>query len=425
MSEAQVPNENLQAQKTKSAVVSLASVIAGHDADLVGQENRGERTQVAFQAVTLLWAFAFAAMLWWAYLRLLTTPEVAVGIALFIACGIYLLDRSIVASDWHPTGVLKLKNWHKDLARWGGLTTRIVLAFILSYATATGAITYLYRDQIVQWLEHDRSERNKPLIVEYDKKIAEEKAAVKSNQLETLQADLKALNAEREAMLKQTSSAAAAAESFQERASAMRIEADRQLHGGKIGDRQYKAGAGVMYGEAARQEKEANRAVQRANDSAKASQSRIAEVDARIDAKQKEIASTQERTVAREKELLAQRDKDPRWVIAATGPLALQRGLNGLSKDPVDGEVVSFNAWLLKAVIVLLELIPVLTKTLFAPASILVVRYTKRVREEAARLSAEFARNRDGIDEQRQRPDLHVVGGQRIDPADAPRMNQA
>jgi hypothetical protein len=406
----QAPNSQQAPTPRPGILIRLCASISGHDADLVQETNRLEKSSVKFQAITLVWAFAFAWILYFAFLSLVLNPTQAIVISGFIACGIYLLDRSIVASDWSPAGVLR-KGMSHDTDYWVRLFLRVAISVTLSYLTAVGAVSWIYQDEIKQWLSEDTAKRNKPLFDEYKQRISKDKEEITKSQIAPLAKELADLQDERKAMTAATSTTISNAVDFENNAAKARVEAGRELTGGLLG---YVAGRGGRYLEAQRQEAEAALAAKRAESRANEMRTRIAEIDKRIDAKQQEISKTNASIHQREQTLNKERESDVRLLKVATDPLSLQRGLAGLKDDPLKGGVITENAFLLKLGIIILELIPLLIKSVFGVGSILAVRYTARLKREAALEAAEFAVARDAANARR--PHLHVAGGREFRP---------
>ena len=112
------------------------------------------------------------------------------------------------------------------------------------------------------------------------------------------------------------------------------------------------------------------------------------------------------------REIRNEKVHDPRWVPQRNDPLLRYIALYDIQRNPDTGAAATEFRRLMMLVLLTLELSFLFVKVACAPASVYMVRLIARTKRDAARVSAEFARDLDEIKRDRPRGSLRVIGGQ-------------
>jgi hypothetical protein len=191
------------------------------------------------------------------------------------------------------------------------------------------------------------------------------------------------------------------------RASAARIEADREKVGGQVAGQRYIPGEGPRWAEAQRQQKEADRLSSIATANVGGLESQIREAHVRIDSKSAELRQANQEFARQISELDKRKLSDPRFIPVRDDPLMRYVAFEEMKSDPKQGAAVSHLSFMAQMLLLTLELAFLLVKLVFAPASVYTVRLITKTKLEAAHVAGDFAGNRDEM--RRQRPPLRVV----------------
>jgi hypothetical protein len=378
-----------------NALLRLCCVITRADPDIASQSSKFDQRTIVTNAVALISGFVLAALLWGACLASLLSTWAAVSLGMLIALFIFLIDQSICAGDWELRGVLRERasfsiHYLGRLIRRGTvLALRITLAGVLSLTTGMYATLWWFGAAIDNHLQAERSVQNARLEQEY----AGLKADLASRLLSRAETELKATNEERASVQRRTQEALSARDKAAKRASAARIEMEREEQG-----LERAKGRGARFHDAQSQEQEANHLLSIAQDNLGADQARFRELEARfvqlnltLEARNKDF---QTQSLALDEKL----KHDPRFIPERNDFLMRHQALEKIKTDPAYGRTATYISWLTTLTLVTLEMAFFLITQVAAPASVYTLRLIARTRLEAQQVDAEFVRNTRNLD---------------------------
>lgn len=260
----------------------------------------------------------------------------------------------------------------------------------------------MFSGAIQERLQRDRTNANAPLVKEFE----ERKLAERRRLIEPVQAELVALQREREVLMHSNEQAAAVRSDLRATARTAANEAGREIDG--YGGRA--AGAGPRWREARRAEEAAAQAAREAEQELTENRARLATLTPLIEAKTGALRELSERQSQRDEAVDAQMRQDPRWVREQRDPLSAWIGLAKLKADPDYGATATHFNWLMMTVLLALELGVLAIKMFFAPASVYTVRLIARTKREAVEATgAEADATRAAILRHRPRGRLQVI----------------
>ncbi len=393
----------MNAERRPDRLLRLACCIARADFDLASVSNHFDRMTIVANAALLLALGVLAAIAWTAFWASFLPLWVALPLGLLVGAIVFGIDQAIAASDWELAGVLRTEPPGK--AYWFKATARVLFAFLLAQATATGVTLWMFGDTIEAHLQDQRTARNVPIEIEYAKRKEELKASL----LDPITKEIEARQLERAALQRQVEQALTDRDTANRNASQARIEAGREADGGLPG---YIRGEGPRYREAKRQEAEAAVLATGVSNDVRAWQTRIGTVEQSIAQLTTVLDRKQAEYHAQAIDLDAQKQRDPRWVLERNDPLMRYIALHEIQQDAKVGGAAKEFRWLMVAVLLTLELSFLIVKLACAPASVYTVRLIARTKREASEVSAEHARDIESIHSGRPRGNLRVVGGQ-------------
>ena len=302
----------------------------------------------------------------------------ALLVASVISLLILLFDVRMVASDTEPRGVLRNRPFSRAFyARAGG---RLLVAILLNTATAVGVDIWMMRDEALAVKTREVEEANKPIRLEYEKKIATVREAEVAP-LEKQRADLVTSLVEAEKALQSAKVEAAGA--FNE-AQTQRLETERQDEG--FGDREH--GHGPLAIDAARRENLARQKMEFSDLAAVSAQGNIDRLNKQLAAVDTSLESA--RAEFQRQVGILTLERDGRLTPISQGPMTVILGWWKLSQMPDRRFVVlltSFFAWLTMTT---LELAFFMARTFFKDASTYDERLNTRTRRDVVDLSNDF-----------------------------------
>lgn len=383
-------------------LLGLACRIARADLDLAVASNHFDRMTIVANAALLLALGVMAAVAWTAFWGVFLPLAIAMPLGLLVACVIFAIDQAIAASDWELAGVLRTEP--PNGTYWLKVAVRVLFAFVLAQATATGVTLWMFGETIESHLQEQRSIQNEPIEVEYSRQKEELKAGL----LGPLAKEIESKQRERTSLQQQVEQALTERDTVSKRASQARIEAGREADGGLPG---YIRGEGPRYREARRQEAEAAAVASAVSSDVRAWQARIGTVEQSI----AQLTTSLDRQLQayhdRAATIDAQKLQDPRWARERSDPLMRYIALHEIQQDPAIGGAASRFHWLMVLTLLSLELSFLIVKLACAPASVYTVRLIARTKREAAEISAEHALAIEHIHQGRSRGSLRVVSG--------------
>ena len=380
------------------------------DLDLLAQSNRFDKLTVIWTFIAVVLAFVLHTALWFNVATLAVTSLWGALIAgVMFALIICTLEVAMAASDWSLKGVL----------RAGGLSgmellmisARVGVALVFSYATAWAFALWLHGPELQHRNELERKATNLPLVEE----ARREKARVHAELVQTAERALADKEAARAAARARADLARIEARTAGARADTAAVEAGREENG-----LERAAGRGPRYADALLREQQARAA----NAAATLAMQQDARDADRLDREATEAKAEFIRTTQDYERRAVQIDgriqRDERYVKARDSLLTRNAALDKLYRDPEVGEGAQRLNLVVQAALICFELILLLVKVLFAPASVYQVRLIARTRLEAEQADHELGRQ---LAQLRRAPvQLHVVArdDRPAAPADSP-----
>ena len=386
-----------------SRIESYACMITQSDPNLMRESNMKDRMSMVGHATMLVLVTILAVLAWTAYWASFLPIWSAIPLGLLVGAFVFCFDQAIGASDWELAGVLR--NSPYEMKWWGKLLLRIGVAYLLAQATSVGASMWLFRASIDNLLREERVQKLAPLEADY----AQAKADLKNRFISPLESEMAATQSERETLNASLKASIATRNAAQQRASAARIEADREDKGGL---NNYIKGKGPLYEEAKRQEGEAARILDAADFDEKLAHARIDTLSLRIDKLRVGLGAASKSFDEQAAKLDTTKTLDARWQSDESDPMMRYEALEKMKNSSERGKAASEITLLMTMTLMTFELMFLLVKVIFNHASVYTVRLISSTKQEAAEVSAEYHRKAEHIKRNRPHGNLHVVGGQ-------------
>ena len=353
----------------------FACLVAGADQDLIRRANHMDRMTVGSNAVILLLVGTFAVFVWTLFFWSFAPAFIAIPLGFLVGSIVFMVDRAMSSSDWDMAGVLRVGR--PGLGWWAKLVLRLSLAYVLASSTAVGAVLYFFSQAIDQRLQMDRLAMNRPLQEEYALLKKDAKGLI----LSPVEGELSALKTERARMQTALSDREKTIVDAHSRAASSRVEANREKNGDLKG---YKKGEGTLFLEAQRQEQEVARSMELAAKDADRYTKRFDQLGPQVTAKMAELSEARAAFVKEEARIDEEMSRDPRWNPVRTDPLVRWLGLEALRKDPKTGTTVSRVELGANITLMTIELMFLLIKMFFTPASVYTLMLVRRTKQAAA-----------------------------------------
>lgn len=330
----------------------LGCAITHTNIDLVLQcSDRNEYYRIIRQASSLVFVFVVTLVLWSVSLYGILPTWIAVGFALIVAGGLYLLDLCFLVSDLGNKGVLAKQQsfWHRFLhSLWWLLTVvliRLVISLLFATATGTLVILKLADSQIEERLHTKRVAHNTPIIIEYDAASDRAKRELFTSLHQERNTDLKA----RDVALERSRQSGLNLSRIEQEVSLARLEMTREDTG-----LNRKGGKGPRYQDAKTRMEEALRHADLTRQEIEQQRAELAGIENRIDAIDARLKEAEEAFSSIKAALTAERDS--KLLPERDGLFLKHRTLEELKNDDEYGFSIKWSSWLAKAVIMALEL---------------------------------------------------------------------
>ena len=335
-----------------------------------------EKMAVLHQFLVYVFQFALIFILMTATLSIFLDQSSAKLLSGLIACSVILLEIKMISSIWTPQGIF---SQGLSLKEFGLILMRIAVAFVFATAYAVGAELYFFSDDIDAQAELNNDHSNLELVAFFKAKNEDKKALrdLKQTELDKLSEDL--------AIKKQKQSEIA---NHLEALEVELIEIERLMEVELLGLENRPKGAGIRYQEYFN------------NSSAKIKEISIATThkrqwDQEVEQLQGQYLQLQKNLDLSNQELL---QFDALTAAAAhpdyeeTIPLGLSarhRLLDQAKRHPEHGSSLVYFSWVIKLVMMTLELLPLLVKLFFSPASMITEKTVAQMRVDAGRVRIE------------------------------------
>jgi Domain of unknown function (DUF4407) len=363
-----------------STMFESCCFIVGADADLMHDVPRSERNAMLLQAFAFV-LFVVYYMGVWAHVGFeYAAGYVGIPAGLIVAALMLFFDQSIIASDWSLKGVLAQAGDARN--SYQRILARVCIALVLCLITALSFITLYFSGEIDAHTRESVAKKNAVYVAQMES----QKADAKNRITAPVQAQLGALSAQLAQATAATANRENAALAASQRANNAAIEASREKFGDQKG---YKKGEGPNYKEATRQQEAADKLAASAASQVSSFNARADVLKTQLDEKRAELKLANTALIAEEQRLTEQTRSDPRWNVVDKGFLTRMVGLLALMNDPVKGGVVITTFVITFAALLILDLLPILSKQ-FAPASIYTVRLIARAKASAMQIDLEL-----------------------------------
>lgn len=365
--------------KPVSDFLIFLCVVMGWDVGILALCPMRERVMLLFEFLLLLLVALISGAAWaafWAQFLPLFAALVLGGVAFVF---IFMLDRAIGGSDWSFAGILRHPAAKYGREFWARMSIRILVAFILSFATSTGATMAMFGGAIQAELEQIVREENNKVADRYaieinnmlDRHVGAERAEVKSL-TQTIAATTPALDEARQ-------QAAAAAVRIQ----AAKDDEKKELRGANGRP----VGPGVKFYGAEDREKAATADLAKWGAQIRIFEPRLNDAVARLRGAQQRLQAAQVPIQADVDRLEA--EKKAHFVTPHRDALLSYMALQRVYADPEKGAAANFFGRMMMAVLMTIELSYFAVRIIFAQASIYMVLLVKSTKEDAARADAD------------------------------------
>ncbi len=386
-----------------SPFTRLACFVTQTDADILAQCSRHERSIInglfmrqLVTAALVFWALAYS-------VGSFVDGGQKWGIAFLITMALMLFDQAIIGSDWSLKGIYAEGNDDRSGHRYVGLSLRLGASLLFAWFLAIPMELAIQESAIQEKLQDMRRADNQEyltLLQEKDQQLSDN-----SKQLGQLLQHTRDNLANQEARLTQL-------REDRRMQQAIVTQQGLEMHYQDQGMKGRQQGRGPLWEEARLKKQAAEQA--------------IARLDEEIVLLNREISEAKtterelfEQQMARKAESEAQvtdyagalRDNGLFYDVR-DGLLTRYLGLEALHNDPVKGDTALMFSWAIKAIIIVLELMPVLVKSFFGQAMAYTLLLITSRKETAASIVYE---HRQRLYEARHR-DL-VLEGDAQDPA--------
>lgn len=373
------------------------------DLHVLSKSNRFDRNHVIWTAIALLLAFIIHTALWTNVASLLVTNGVLALLAgVTIASLICTLEAAMAASDWSLAGILRQPGF--DRSRVALIGGRILVAIILSYATSLTFGLWLHGPELLHRQEAERRATNAPLIEE----ARREKARLHGELVQPVERALAQAEAERAALrvvAEQSSREERAAWASAETAA---LEAQAEYNGL---DRL--KGPGPRYKDAMLREQQARAETASAHQREVQARQASLKLDRQVETLRIDLKRVSGEFEAKSLEIDARIARDDRYELRRDSLLSRLIAIGKIYRDPEAGDAASHLHYVTQITLICFELILLMVKIVFAPASCYQVRIIASTRLEAARINEEFARELAAL--RAGRGELHVTANHDAD----------
>ena len=371
------------------------------DLDVLAECKGFDRITVAWTAIALLLAFILHTVLWSnVALLLVTVPVLAVLTGVLIATLICTLEAAMAASDWSLAGVLRQPgfDWHRAWL----VAVRFLVAFLLSYATAFAFELYLHGPELLHQQEVERRTANAPLIEEAKR----EKARLHGELVQPVERALAQAEADRTALRVLAEQAARDEQSASARANVAALEAHAEYNGL---DRL--KGPGPRYKDAVLREQQARAEAAGSRQRAVEARQIFSKLDRQVETLRVDLKRASDELAAKSLEIDARIARDDRYELRRDSLLSRKIALNKIYRDREVGDAADEIHLTTQGTLICFELILLMVKILFQPASCYTVRLIAGTRLEAARINEELARELAALRTWRERMHVSVDNG--------------
>jgi len=287
----------------------------------------------------------------------------------------------MAASDWSLAGILRQPGFDWSRARFA--SGRILVAFILSLGTSLPFELWLHGPELLHHQDAERRAANAPLIEEAKR----EKARLHAELVQPVERALAQVEADHATWRLVAEQAAREERDALARSNTAALEAQAEYNGL---DRLQ--GPGPRYKDAVLREQQARAEAAKTRQREVKAHQQTAKLDGEIGTLRAELKRVSGEMEAKSMEMDARIQRDDRYDQHRDSLLSRLTTLWKLFLDPEVGFVVLYLHILTQLVAICLELILLMVKTVYAPASCYHVRLIARTKLEAARINEELAR---------------------------------
>ncbi len=352
------------------------------DLDVLAECNRFDRITVTWTAIALVLAFILHTVLWSNVASLLVQHPVLSTLAgVLVATLICTLEAAMAASDWSLAGVLRQPgfDWHRARLVGG----RLLVACILSYATAFTFDLWLHGPELLHRQEAERRAANAPLIEEAKR----EKARLHGEVVQPVERALAQAESERAALRVVAEQASRDERDASARANTAALEAQAEYNG--LGRPK---GPGPRYKDALLREQQARAEAASARQREVEARQALSKINRQIETLRVDLKRASSELEAKSLEIDARIAHDDRYELPRDSLVSRTIGLFKLNRDPEAGDAATHIHRITQVTLICFELILLMVKILFQPATCYTVRLIARTRLEAARINEELAR---------------------------------
>lgn len=340
-----------------------------------------DRLTVYYTFFSLILQFALAAGLM-SYALTIVIPEqytaLIYALALLIAAIIYVFEVRMISSDWTLSGILRSRKTPFSASQTGRLTVRLVLSLIFAIGLYSVPIELkLQEGPINNWLLDKQRISNQPIFATLNKQVNE-----LLTEIQSAQENVNCLKADRQALIQQRKELSQEISAKEQQVNNRAYEAEAQEHG--FGNR--KEGKRKLYREAKFLEDQYKKEKSKMEDDSNTLTKQITKLDEQIKIADGIVESKRSGLTKFRDKIDEKAQKKVGYIPFHDDLLARYIALSELSEDPKVGQAVNEFGWVIRAVLVSIELLPLLLKVFFSPASIYHVKLSQRTMLIAAQV---------------------------------------
>ncbi|WP_290575881.1 DUF4407 domain-containing protein [Ketobacter sp.] len=363
------------------------------DYDLMKECPKREKDAVFHNLIIFILQFIFIFTLMSATLHIFLDLLPAMLLSGVISLSVVMMEIRMISSIWNQHGVLADRFQFKDL---GLLLIRLSLAFVFATAYAISAELYVFGTDIDLLAKQKNDHRNVSLIEYYENQKQEKKAYMEKNEhsLKTIQEEINQLKDQISLIDVDLNSLAN-----------QKIELGRLMKVEELGLEGRPAGKSLKYLEYANNYQSVVEKIEKQQFAKDHLENELTRLTQKYEALSEQLETENRAMIEFDPRLLAAQHRDFEATIP-NGLSARFRLLQELKRDPVNGSSYVYFSWVIKIVMMTLELLPLLTKFFFSSASLYLERLLSQTRIQAAELRY---KTRKAIDKSFEKVDKHEL----------------
>jgi Domain of unknown function (DUF4407) len=300
---------------------------------------------------------------------------------------IALMDIAIGAADWRLEGILRRPGIRYRSDWWFRLGLRVLVSIVFSLATAEGACQAMFYDAILQQLETDMLESNRAT----EDRFAKRETELRQQRLGTWLGEITGL----QSVVKQTTGPLDSALQNQATAQNHLDAAEREVDRQRRGLDGYAKGCGPKCHAAIIDSDKARAELAQAKAQVAIYKPRVDDAKTKLDGAKQALGAAEDGIRSDISALEA--EKKSQLVTVHSDPLLNHMALEELFQDPRKGEAAREFSWLMKLLLITLEMSYLMVRIFFAHASVYRAMLIADTKLRAEREDADYRRKLEAL----------------------------